>query len=113
LPLVTKPARITSSSVTLIDHIYTNIWNKTTTTGIIITDVADHFGTFHSAKNKPTRSVISNIKTRLFSDKNISLFRLQLDESDFTEFFHLSYPNDAYIQDSWKFINVLLKKAFL
>ena len=46
LPAITKPTRISHTSATLIDHIYTN--NITTgKSGIIITDVAYHFGTFH------------------------------------------------------------------
>ena len=64
---------------------------KNTTTGIILIDVADHFGTFHSIKNKPTRPVISNTKTRLFSDKHFNLFRIYLDESDFTEIYTCAF----------------------
>jgi len=46
LPVITKPTRICSSSATLIDHIYINDISSTHHSGIIITDVADHFGTF-------------------------------------------------------------------
>jgi exonuclease III len=45
MPLITKPTRVSTYSATLIDHIYTN---KQTSklSGIIVTDVADHFGIF-------------------------------------------------------------------
>ena len=47
LPLITKPTRITNHSATLIDHIYSNTTSQNYTSGIIISDLADHFGTFY------------------------------------------------------------------
>ena len=47
LPTITKPTRITSTSATLIDHIYMNNITTAGKSGIIITDPADHFGTFY------------------------------------------------------------------
>ena len=46
IPEITKPTRITSHSATLIDHIYTNKPNFTFSSGIILTDISDNFGTF-------------------------------------------------------------------
>ena len=46
IPEITKPTRITSHSATLIDHIYTNKADLTFSSGIILTDISDHFGTF-------------------------------------------------------------------
>ena len=40
------PTRITNHSKTLIDHIYFNDFNKLTTSGIIISDINDHYGIF-------------------------------------------------------------------
>ena len=52
LPVITKPTRITDHSATLLDHIYSNSKSLNYQSGIIITDVADHFGTFYvSRKN--------------------------------------------------------------
>ena len=50
VPQITKPTRISSTSATLIDHMYSNDMQLVHTSGIIITDVADHFGTYCSAK---------------------------------------------------------------
>ena len=47
VPNITKPTRITPISATLIDHIYSNHTYANFNSGIIITDVADHFGIFH------------------------------------------------------------------
>ena len=48
LPLITKPTRLTSHSATLIYHIYTNTCSRSSeiTSGIIVTDISDHFGIF-------------------------------------------------------------------
>ena len=46
LPVITKPTRVGSSSATLIDHMYINHITSSYHSGIIINDVADHFGTF-------------------------------------------------------------------
>ena len=47
IPHITKPIRITSNSATLIDHLYSNQNHPNYESGIIVTDVADHFGIFH------------------------------------------------------------------
>ena len=45
-PLITKPTRITSTSLTLLDHIITNITQNTLLPGILRSDLSDHFPTF-------------------------------------------------------------------
>ena len=52
LPTITMPTRIANSSATLIDHIYINETAKYITSGVIITDVSDHFGTFQVIQEK-------------------------------------------------------------
>ena len=44
IPHITKPTRITSKSATLIDHLYSNNNHPNYESGIIVTDVAYHFG---------------------------------------------------------------------
>ena len=68
LPLITKPTRLSNSSATLIDHIYTNdIYNKGHS-GIITTDVADHFGMFYLSHGKIKQVKNKKIKIRIISD---------------------------------------------
>jgi len=70
---ITKPTRITSTSATLVDHIYTN---NITTAGIIITDLADRFGTFYISQAQKTKHLPNSLKTtRMFSDTNIFKFK--------------------------------------
>ena len=61
LPVITKPTRITDHSATLLDHIYSNSKSLNYQSGIIITDVADHFGTFYVSRKKSPITV-SNYK---------------------------------------------------
>ena len=55
-PLITKPTRVTDHSATLIDHIYTNAINPNYDSGIILTNVADHFGIFMQVGKKRGKS---------------------------------------------------------
>ena len=48
-PLITRPTRVTASSVTLIDNIFTNNYcsNDWSAQGIFVTDISDHYPVFH------------------------------------------------------------------
>ena len=70
VPIIVKPTRITASSATLIDHMYTNNITTTGQAGIIITDLADHFRTFYLTKSPNTN--------------NIEIFKGNLKYIDFT-----------------------------
>ena len=45
-PLITKPTRVTASSCTCIDNIFTNVLNKTVYSGVLYCDVSDHLPIF-------------------------------------------------------------------
>ena len=96
LPVITKPTRISTSSATLIDHIYTNNITTTGNSGIIITDVADHFGTFHISNIKNNNKSRSTNKGRLFSENNINKFKETLHQIDFQHVLAIMCPNEAY-----------------
>lgn len=96
LPVITLPTRVTATSATLIDHIYINDTSNVNNSGIIITDVADHFGTFYSTNDARTSSKNKFITTRSFSDTNVNKFRNYLDQMNFINVFNLDCPNDAY-----------------
>ena len=53
IPYITKPTRITSNPAALIDHIYSNHCHPYHESGIIITDIADYFATFHIIYGTP------------------------------------------------------------
>ena len=54
LPLITLPTRIFNRSASLIDHIATNISDDSYDTGIIVSDISDHFPVFYIRHFKET-----------------------------------------------------------
>lgn len=54
--LIDKPTRITSHSATLLDHVYSNILEKTLSTDILLFDISDHLPTTCSLNLKPDRT---------------------------------------------------------
>jgi len=108
IPVILKPTRLTNTSATLIDHIYSSNTRSESTSGIILTDVADHFGIFYiktdHSKN-PLKSTTTT--TRSFCESNISIFKDRLDKIDFSDIMLTDCPNEAYT----KFM-VLYKREF-
>ena len=41
-PIITKPTRITNTTATCIDHVWTNIQNSTINSEILVDPIADH-----------------------------------------------------------------------
>ena len=54
LPLITLPTRIFNRSASLIAHIATNISDDSYDTGIIVSDISDHFPVFYIKHFKET-----------------------------------------------------------
>ena len=74
--LIYKPTRIKPPCATLLDNIYTNIQITIDSfkSGIIISDIRDHFfvfGIFYDMRFNPTHEAF---KTRCFTEKNIIKF---------------------------------------
>ena len=80
LPTITKPTRITSSSATLIDHIWCNSMeifdNKELVSNILIYDISDHLPTMlmYTVKNMKSNDK-TKIQYRDYSNKNIQKFK--------------------------------------
>ena len=111
MPLIHYPTRVTHSTATLLDHMYTNNISLNSKSGIIVTDVADHFGTFHVV---PRKSIsYSNVPTekRIYSDKNINCFKKYLEETNFRHLLAIDCPDVAY--NSFIILyNLAFEKAF-
>ena len=78
VPTILKPTRITETSATIIDNIMTNS-NENIKTGIIVTDITDHFPTvFYKKMNKfKQKSNTANkyVYKRNHSDDNVARFK--------------------------------------
>ena len=60
LPLITQPTRLSDTSKTLIDNIYTNVFHKESISGNILIEIADHLAQFASFEDFTTNSYLSN-----------------------------------------------------
>ena len=93
-PLITKPTRLTSHSAILIDIIYTNKISSKVKSGIIISDVSDHFGILKYIKTKLKYNTL-----RCSNEANITILKKTYDISDRLQssfkFFLVMY--DAFI----------------
>ena len=96
LPLITKPTRITTHSATLIDHIYSNTTPQNYTPGIIISNLADHFGTFYTSTKSTPADLPKYKSVRVMKQANITYFAELLSSTDFGSVFSHECPNDAY-----------------
>ena len=72
LPLITRPTRVTATSPTLIDNIFTNYLGDIghSIQGLFITDVSDHFPIFHVSRGMQMSDVDTHICRRLYSLRN-------------------------------------------
>ena len=73
---INKPTRITETSKTLLDHLYTNNHNRLIFSGIIISDISDHFPIFAFICNSKakTKKKVENFSIRDFSNFSVESF---------------------------------------
>ena len=96
LPVITKPTRIGPTSSTLIDHIYSNHVTSSFKSGIIITDVADHYGTYILLLEKRTVINTETIQVRLMNETNMNTFVESLSKHDFSNVITCNDANESY-----------------
>ena len=93
LLLINRPTRVTQSSATAIDNIFTNYIDaiENGCHGILVTDISDHFPIFHIG-NKEINSMASgkSVYTRNFSYKSKISFQHSLSEIDWSEMYRQS-----------------------
>ena len=75
-PCITKPTRMSKTSCTLIDNIFTNDLNENTASvsGIFYTDISDHFPVYHIDFTDSVNVSESCYKKRIYSSVNIDKF---------------------------------------
>ena len=99
IPKITLPTRITQSSATLIDHIFSNIISHETLAGTLKTDISDHFANFICLQRyqyidkRPKFITYRNLST-----DNITKFNNALSNIDWNAVTQQNDPNNAYDQ---------------
>ena len=97
--LINRPTRVTTSSATLIDNIFTNwVFDTSLKNGIIKTSISDLFAIFAAIKlsNEKTRNQKIKIKKMFFSDKNKESFKQDLQKINWEELNILNCTNTLY-----------------
>ena len=98
LPLITKPTRITSTTSTLIDNIFTNSIFKISYSAIVVSDISDHLPIIAWADLTTTSKHHSfTTSTRHINENSISYFKTLLSSTDWTPVYTLSDPHDPNI----------------
>lgn len=98
LPLVFLPTRITTTTATIIDHVFTN-YNpvKEIKTGIVATDISDHLSNFiFLTKESFTPTPNDRPFIRIYSQKNINNFISKLTQTQWLDVLNENCPNAAY-----------------
>jgi len=117
MPVILMPTRITSHSVSLIDHIFyfESPKNKHTLrvkSGNLLEDISDHLPNYVLLFNDKQQNNASRPMVRIFSEKNLTNFRSELQNADWGVVYENNDVNSAYNN----FLNILLmhlKNLFL
>ena len=100
LPIITRPTRLSATSATLIDNIFTdNILDASTSfQGLFVTDLSDHYPIFHIDRQKKVKESEMFMYERIFSPSNRDLFCRSLSETDWSEIYRTSDTQKAFDQ---------------
>ena len=106
--LINKPTRITDTSSTIIDHIWTNTYSQPIKSGIILHPISDHMPVIMSTNmNKISRT--NTVKKRNFTNENIINFNQELEKIDISTIVNQYKPNHAYEEFISIYLNVFNK----
>lgn len=96
LPLILRPTRITISTATLIDNIFTNFHEGIIESAIIISDISDHLPVITWIDISPVNLyTLGNLKmTRTFSTEGISQLKSMLCNTDWSPVLNLCEDNE-------------------
>jgi len=103
LPIITKPTRLTDSSITLVDHM--NIYRPLELTtahinsGCFLLDISDHLGTFFILDNnivKGTKLPVIRPKIRIFSQRNMNKLEEKLSNESWNNVYEMQDCDDAF-----------------
>ena len=103
IPTINKPTRVTRNTATAIDHIITNsVINAEFKTGIIKTDISDHFPIFFIFKCvvDSTEAREEFIYKRNYSSNSIETFKQKLREVNWNEVKQSNNANESYAKFS-------------
>ena len=98
LPNITKPTRVTKSSATLIDNIFSNDISSAENLfkGLLYTDITDHYPIFYIDYSCTIKLQDKVIKKRILSQTNVTKFSSALLNHDWNHILQNNEPQSAY-----------------
>ena len=96
--LITKPTRITSTTSTLIDNIFTNCIQDDFDCGILCSDLSDHMPIFSINKGKSltNEKVNDPVFRRVITNERVQRFKQDLLTIDWSLLYSLNDVDDSY-----------------
>lgn len=111
-PLINKPTRITTDSITLIDNILTNVHDLQMNSGIWVVDISDHLPVFTILPKRNKTSMTKKIiQKRSFTKENQDKFKNLLQIQDWHSLNNIPNVNNMYSTFT-HIIQKLYSKAF-
>ena len=101
-PVINRPTRITASTASIIDNIFTNNQPAliNSSQGILMTDITDHFPVFHISNDiiRSPNDVDENtyIVKRSFTDRNKLTFQDELAKIDWNSIYTIENAQEAF-----------------
>ena len=96
-PNINIPTRVTATSKTIIDNIITNIHNTKIESGVIVTDISDHFPVFLSANlDQKGQSPRPPVKTRVVNERTLHRLAESMQAKEWDTVYLCTDPNTAY-----------------
>lgn len=109
-PTITKPTRVTESSATLIDHIWTNDFCNYQCSGVVYTQISDHFPVFSTFSIPIANSVNHYItfRRRIYNSDSINSFKSALSNYKWEDYVtgDVNTDFDSYIDAFLKLYNM-------
>ena len=99
IPIINKPTRVTKTSATAINNIFINsFFNDSLETGIIKTDISDHFPIFVATKNfslsnYPAKMTFLN---RIINNESVEKFQTEQSTTNWNDVTTTQCPNKSY-----------------
>ena len=103
IPYSFLPTRITCSSATIIDHLFSNcqvISPISVKSGLVTCDISDHLGNFMLVNTEMNKNFKERPYIRIYSSKNIASFTEDLNKTNWNGVFTASCVNAAFDQFS-------------
>ena len=109
-PLIDKPTRITDSSTTLIDNIFTNELRYNLTCGILFNDITDHLPIFALCEYNISRCNVNEFQyIRKINEDTLASFSDELSQQSWENVLNTNDVNQAYDSFLHIFIDIFNK----